>query len=249
VRFIEVNQAHRFFLYVPFTAPHAPFQGPNDLQPQPLPKDSPLRNQGKAPPAVYAAMIERMDEAVGSISAKLQATGLTSNTLVVFTSDNGGTASARNAPLSGLKGSTMEGGIRVPCLMRWPGALPAGVVSEQVGITMDLAASFARVAGVSAPAEQSFDGIDLVTRMAARQPAIPRTLFWRGRRSDNTWWAVREGDLKYVRRKHGNAMKEWLFDLSADIAEQTDLLSSRAGEAERLKGRLARWEDDVRPRR
>jgi N-acetylgalactosamine-6-sulfatase len=249
VRFIEANQGRRFFLYVPFTAPHSPFQGPNDRQPQPLPANSPLWDQGKAPPAVYAAMIERMDQAVGRILATLETNGLASNTLVVFASDNGGTASARNAPLSGLKGSTMEGGIRVPCLLRWPGVLPAGAVSDQVGITMDLTTSFARAAGVSAPPDRPFDGVDLVTPLAARQPPLPRTLFWRGRRGDNTWWAVRDGDLKYVRRAQGGAVTEWLFDLAGDVAERNNLLSERSNDVGRLRSRLAQWENEVRPRR
>jgi N-acetylgalactosamine-6-sulfatase len=249
VRFIEAHQASRFFLYVPFTAPHAPFQGPNDRRSQPLPADSPLWDQGKAPPAVYAAMIERMDDAVERILATIQAAGLMTNTLVVFTSDNGGTASARNAPLSGRKGSTMEGGIRVPCLMRWPGVLPAGVISDQVGITMDLTASFAQVGGVTAPSDRPFDGMDLVSRLAAREPVIPRALCWRSRRGDNAWWAVRDGDLKYVRRKQGNAVTEWLFDLGADIAEWNNQLAVRPTDAQRLRRGLELWETEVQPRR
>jgi N-acetylgalactosamine-6-sulfatase len=190
-----------------------------------------------------------MDAAVGRILATLESSNLASNTLVVFTSDNGGTGSARNAPLSGTKGSTMEGGIRVPCLVRWPGVLSTGVVSEQVGITMDLTASFARVAGVGAPPARPFDGVDLLFRLATRQPSTPRTLFWRGRRGENAWWAVRDGDLKYIRRKQGDGMQEWLFDLAADIAERSNLLAARPAEVQRLKGRLAQWETEVRPSR
>jgi len=197
----------------------------------------------------YTAMIERMDDAVERILATIQAAGLMTNTLVVFTSDNGGTASARNAPLSGRKGSTMEGGIRVPCLMRWPGVLPAGVISDQVGITMDLTASFAQVGGVTAPSDRPFDGMDLVSRLAAREPVIPRALCWRARRGDNAWWAVRDGDLKYVRRKQGNAVTEWLFDLGADIAEWNNQLAVRPTDAQRLRRGLELWETEVQPRR
>ena len=248
-RFIAANAARPFFLYVPFTAPHAPFQGPNDRLPQPLPADSPLMQQGKAPPEVYAAMIARMDEAIGRILAALEAHRLTENTVVVFMSDNGGTGSARNAPLSGIKGSTLEGGIRVPCIARWPGVLPAGVVSQQVGITMDLTASFARIGGAKAPAAQPFDGVDLLAWAAANGPAQPRTLFWRGRRGDNTWWSVRDGDLKLVRRKQGDKVQQWLFDLAADIGEKNDLAAQRPADVERLARLLTAWENDVRPRR
>src|SRR5581483_10315441 len=95
VRFIRDHRDRPFFLYVPFTAPHAPFQGPNDRRPEPLPAESPLWNQGQAPPAVYAAMVERLDQAVGKILGELERLKFDRNTLVVFSSDNGGTASAR----------------------------------------------------------------------------------------------------------------------------------------------------------
>src|SRR5205085_5182932 len=95
VQWLAANRDKPFFLYLPFTAPHAPFQGPNDRCPEPLPVDSPLWNQGQAPPAVYAAMVERLDQAVGKVLAQLERLQLEGNTLVVFSSDNGGTASAR----------------------------------------------------------------------------------------------------------------------------------------------------------
>jgi N-acetylgalactosamine-6-sulfatase len=249
VRFLRANRDRPFFLYVPFTAPHAPFQGPGDGRPDPLPADSPLWKQGKAPPAVYASMVERLDEAVGKVLGELDGLKLAANTLVVFMSDNGGTASARPTPFAGIKGSTFEGGIRVPCVVRWPGVLPARAVTDQVAITMDLSASIARAAGAGPPKGRPFDGIDVLGRLRQGQPLLRRTLFWRARRGDRTWWAVREGSLKYVARQDGGRRVEYLLDLAHDPGEKNNLLARSAEDAARLRRLLAEWEAEVRPRR
>jgi N-acetylgalactosamine-6-sulfatase len=249
VQFLRKNPDKPFFLYVPFTAPHAPFQGPKDNHPQPLPADSPLWKQSKAPPKVYAAMVERMDEAVGKILSELEKGKRDGNTLVIFASDNGGTASARPTPFSGLKGTTFDGGIRVPCIVRWPRVLPEKTVSDQVAITMDLSASIARIAGARPPKDRPFDGIDVLERLEKRQPAEERALFWRGRRGDRTWWAARQGDLKYVARKEGDKKAEYLFDLRRDAGEKNSLLDQRGEDAVRLRRLLAEWEKAVQPRR
>jgi len=222
-----------FFLYVPFTAPHTPYQGPDDKARATLDR----WKQGTADPRVYAAMIERMDQAVGRILDALP-----DNTLVIFTSDNGGTASARPCGLRGIKGSTFEGGIRVPCIVRWPGVLPAGTENATVAATFDLTASIARAAGVT-PA-RPWDGVDI---LGAKAPT--RTLFWRQRRGDNTWRAVRDGSRKYVSQAKGSKLEEYLFDLDRDPGEQTNLLTEQPSEAARLKKLLANWETEVKPPR
>jgi arylsulfatase A-like enzyme len=247
VRFVTANKQRPFFLYVPFTAPHSPFQGPDDGQAKPLAADSPLWNQSKAPPAVYAAMIERMDEGVGKILAALEEQGLTDNTLVIFMSDNGGTRSARPTPFNGFKGSTFEGGVRVPCVVRWPGRLAAGTTTQQVGITMDLTRSLVRIAG--AKSAQAFDGIDVLERLEKKLPPLERTLFWRAKRGEGVWWGVREGSLKYVARTDSNKKQEHLFDLSRDPGEKDNLLAAREADAARLRGLLTAWENEVNPAR
>jgi len=241
--------AKPFFLYLPFTAPHSPFQAPDEEQPAPLPPDSPRWKQGKAPPAVYAAMIERMDEATGRLLAMLEQLSLAKNTLVLFLSDNGGTGSARPHGLRDIKATTFEGGIRVPCIARWPGVLPAGATVSHPALSLDLTASIARAAGVSAPAGRPFDGVDIL-RSAERGEAPPaRALFWRGRRGDRTWRAVREGPLKLVSHVAGERREEFLFDLDRDAGEQTDLLSQRPAAAARLRQLLGAWEAEVKPQR
>ncbi len=249
VRFIEEEGNDPFFLYVAYTSPHAPFQGPDDRQSDPLPLDSRLWKQGQAPPEVYIAMIERMDACIGRILQALEDKGLDGNTLVIFTSDNGGTGSARNAPLSGIKGSTFEGGIRVPGIARWPGHVARGAVSDQVCVTMDFTASIARIAGAEPPEGRAFDGIDVVRLLEGRRPIQRRTLFWRGRRGDRTRCAVRDGDLKYICDRRGDKTTEYLFDLASDVSEKNDLLAARPEDAARLKAMLEDWERQVRPTR
>jgi len=245
LKFIERHADEPFFLYVPYTAPHSPFQGPDDYRPDPLPLDSPLWKQGQAPPDVYVAMIEHMDKCIGRILNVLDEKGLTQDTVVIFSSDNGGTGSARNAPLSKIKGSTFEGGIRVPAVARWPGVIPKGVVSDQVCITMDFSASIVRIAGATVPRGRKFDGLDILKLVEAGRPPRKRTLFWRGRRGDRTWRAVRDGDLKYIRLTDGRRTEEYLFDLKEDVGETRSLLEERPEEVRRLKAMLADWEKQV----
>jgi len=249
IKFIDQHADEPFFLYLPYTSPHAPFQGPGDYQPDPLPLDSPLWNQGKAPPDVYIAMIERMDKCVGRVLKKLDEKGLADNTVVIFSSDNGGTGSARNTPMSRIKGTTFEGGIRVPAMVRWPGVIPKGLVSDQVCITMDFSASIVRIAGAAIPPGRRFDGIDILKLVEAGRSPQKRTLFWRGRRGNQTWRAVRDGDMKYIRRERGGRVEEYLFDLANDVSETRNLLDDQPKEAERLKALLADWEKEVKPTR
>jgi N-acetylgalactosamine-6-sulfatase len=245
-----------FFLYVPFNAPHSPFQGPNDGGQPPLTSDTQIRGSRTK----YVEMVERLDMCVGQILKALDDTGTAKNTLVIFASDNGGPNFSRNEPLSGRKGTTYEGGIRVPCILRWPEALPAGKESSQVGITMDLTASILNVAGTlrvpstgngtgSVPATVPLDGIDIVEHLRQSKVDNPRTLFWRGCRGENTWRGVRDGNLKLVSRQDGAKRQDWLFDLGRDLAEKTDLSESRPAELKRMQALLAKWEIEVKPSR
>lgn len=247
IRFLEREPAGTpFFLYLPFTAPHAPFQGPNDAQTDPLPLDSPLWRQGRAPSEVYIAMIEHMDKRIGDVLATLERLGLEENTVVIFTSDNGGTGSARNAPLSGVKGSTFEGGIRVPAMVRWPGVIPAGTVSDQPCVTFDFTASIARLAGVHPSADKPFEGMDIIRHVAQGRRLVMRTLFWRKPRGNAVWRGLRQGSLKYVSERRDGSVREYLFDLDADVAEKHDLREQRPAEFRRLKATYEAWEKTVR---
>jgi len=158
----------------------------------------------------------------------------------VFTSDNGGEWLSRNAPLFHRKSTLWEGGIRVPALLRWPGRLPAGMVSKQVGITMDLTASILAAAGARPPASYRPDGIDLIPLLEGRR-VVERTLFWRIQNPGRNQRAVRRGRWKYLR----DGTHEFLFDLEQDASEHQDLTATQAAMLPELRKLLAAWEADV----
>ncbi|MCI0357939.1 MAG: sulfatase-like hydrolase/transferase [Planctomycetaceae bacterium] len=234
--FVRKHAREPFFLYVPHLAVHSPFQPPG----RPLPSVT-KANMYDGDRRTYAAMVEKVDEGVGMILAELDRHGLADNTLVVLSSDNGGERYSDNSPLFHHKSTLWEGGIRVPCLMRWPAKLPQGKVTSQVGITMDLAATFAAIAGASPPADRPLDGVNLLPVLTGKQPEMTRTLCWRIDRPGRQQKAVRHGSWKYI--QDGNV--EMLFDLARDIGERRDVLFMHQDVVADLKERLAAWEADV----
>ena len=124
---------------------------------------------------------------VNRILDAIDDSGASKRTLVVFASDHGAPKPGSNTPFTGRKGGLFEGGIRAPCILRWPGHVKPRVVSGQTAITMDLTTSFLRIAGAQTPADWRTDGIDLVRRIEKQQPPMLRTLFWRARRGKRTW--------------------------------------------------------------
>lgn len=239
------HQTTPFFLYVAFTAPHSPFQGPDDDPGHPLPGHSPLWDQAKGPSRTYCRMIERMDRAVGRILDALSEYGFAEDTIVIFTSDNGATPTGSTGGLRGHKGTTWEGGIRVPAIVRWPGRVPAGTVSHQVCITMDWTVSILNICAGGLPAGYRPDGMDIVGLLENGKAPQERTLFWRARRAASTWWAVRNGDWKYVRHRVGERAEEFLFDLCRDPRESNDLLHAHPEIAAQLRGLLESWENEM----
>jgi arylsulfatase A-like enzyme len=243
VDFIRRNRRRPFFLYVAYTAPHAPYQGPGDKRPEPVAESE----YNKGSKNTYAAMVESMDAGVGAILQALEREGAARNTLVVFMSDNGATTLGSNVPFSGNKGNVFEGGIRVPCVAKWPGVLPAGTVSDQPCMTMDFSRSIVQAA--HARPSRPFDGIDILESVAAGGPARSRTLFWRIRRGPWTRKAVRDGDWKYIPLDNGTKGQEYLFDLHAGPQEKNDLISARKETVLKLKRLLEQWEHEVRHNR
>ena len=245
VRFIQHRHNTPFFLYVAYTAPHTPYQGPDDKKLEPVPQ----ADYNKGSRATFAAMVERMDEGIGKIVKALEKCKIADNTLVIFMSDNGANKTGNNSPHSGYKGNLFEGGIHVPCIARWPGVLAKGTVSNQPCMTMDFSRSIVRAAGVGPVKNRPFDGIDILEAVETNQPVRKRTLFWRARRGDRTRKAVRDGSLKYIRLKEGDKISEYLFDLEQDPAEKNNLLDSHGEDVRRLKMLLKNWEEEVKHKR
>jgi arylsulfatase A-like enzyme len=241
IKFIEDHARTPFFLDVSYNAAHWPYQLPDhpstaiDKARHVMPYDENTNTRDE-----YVKIMERADQGVGQIVAALGRAGLANNTLVIFTNDNGGEWLSRNAPFFNRKGSVYEGGIRVPAILRWPGHVPAGAVTKQVGITMDLTATILAAASVPVPAEAKFDGINLVPAIAAGARPTPRMLFWRVTGNANER-AVRDGDWKLL-IDSGRFM---LFDLSKDLGERNDLAASNTAIVRRLFQAIRDWEKNV----
>lgn len=243
VKFVEKNRDRLFFHYLSHPAPHFPWQGPEDADKIIRPKQPEWQ---KGDRETYVAMVERMDEGIGDLLAKLDELDLADRTLVVFSSDNGGHTYSRNAPLCDFKGSLYEGGIRVPCIARWPGVIPPGVTTDQVGITMDWTATFASLAGEGA-AREGDEGIDLMPVLRGEREPVERTLFWRKqpgpkRKQVDHERAVRQGDWKYLEPAEGGSR---LTHLARDIGETGNVIQDYPELATELKRKLDAWQTEV----
>ncbi len=244
VDFIGRRKDRPFFLYVPFSTPHFPFVGPDDDTGRRHPADQ--LTVGTR--ATYVKMLQDMDRSVGRILQAVDDAGVRENTVVVFASDHGAMKPGRNLPLSGWKGGLLEGGLRVPVIARWPGKLKPGAVSGQPATLLDLTRSFLRIGGAGTRGRR-LDGIDIVKHVQDGAADFERTFYWRARRGDRTWRAIRDGNMKYVYKIEGGKAEEWVFDLQADVAEEKNLAATKAGVADSLKAKLVKWEQSVKPRR
>ena len=241
--FIQQRASRPFFLEVAYNATHWPYQRP-DLPEGKRGWDH-YRETGTRED--YIAMLERADQGIGRILDALDRLKLAPNTLVIFTSDNGGEWLSRNLPLFHRKSTLWEGGIRVPLLLRWPARLAAGTISSQVGITMDLTASILAAAGVKPPDSYRPEGIDLVGPLQ-KATAVDRTLFWRMPPAPGavgtppaTQRAVRRGNWKYI----DDRGQYFLFDLRTDPGERHDVAQQHADVVRELRTLVAKWEADV----
>jgi arylsulfatase A-like enzyme len=236
-RIVARRRRRPLFLNLQYNAPHWPWQGPGDP-----PYPDTMQASAGGSPQVFARMMESMDAGVARVLEALHRAGMERDTLVVFTSDNGGERFSHMGPFSARKMTLNEGGIRVASIARWPGVIAPGSQTGQVAVTMDLAATFLALAGGRAPAAAPLDGIDLTPALSGSAGTVPRELFWRISQRRNQK-AVRDGDWKYLWKPDG----EHLYQLADDPGERTDLASAHPAVLRRLKDRLAAWERAVLP--
>ncbi len=232
-----------FFLYLPYTVPHTPLQSPVDYRQKPLTMEG-WRN---ADQGTYRRMIEDFDQEIGNILGKIEEKGFERNTIIFFLSDNGPTSTGSTGIYSGNKGHVFEGGIRVPCIIRWPGKIKSKLTIDQPYITMDITASIVEL--LNAKASRGLDGIDILGFIAEGKSTGNRPLFWRKKRGSHTCRALRSGFWKYIRESDGTNDQEYLFNLKEDPGEKTNLLDDMVSRVKEFRNLYADWEMDVQGER
>ncbi len=223
-----------FFLYLPFSAPHTPFQA--------LREDTSRFSHIEDPrKRIYYAMITQLDDAVGSILKTLDETGEAENTMVIFTSDNGGaiyTGATGNDPLRGGKMSHFEGGISVPLMMRWPGEIEKGSTEDQPVILLDLFNTITSSAGIPLPSDRKMDGVNLLDANAVKS-SENRPLFWRSGYNH----IVQYGNWKLM--LNGKDGKTWLYNIAEDREENNNLAEKEPEILEQLEKIFVEWNKEL----
>ncbi|MEQ9586791.1 MAG: sulfatase-like hydrolase/transferase [Parvibaculaceae bacterium] len=235
IEFINRHHNDPFFLSVHYTAPHWPWQGPDHGS---EPRQNDIHFDGGTP-ETYKSMVLSMDRGIGRIRQTLAELDLTEDTIIVFTSDNGGERYSYQWPLRGTKMDLWEGGIRVPGIVSWPAKITPGTSSDQVILSMDWWPTLMGLTSSAITTQNAdLDGVDLSAQLLGGD-RIERTVFWR------TQWdhAVRSGDKKYLNREG----REYLFDLSRDPMERANLRLKNSSETERIKSLYAEWSAQMQP--
>jgi arylsulfatase A-like enzyme len=223
-----------FLLSLHYTAPHWPWETRDDGEKaKEFGKAYPIYHLDGGNIHVYQRMIHHMDEGIGKVLAALDDEGIAGDTIVVFTSDNGGERFSDSWPLVGGKMDLMEGGIRVPYVVRWPKRIPSGSTTEQLAITMDWVPTFFEAAGTKAPADYPSDGVSLLTQLEKPAAVVDRSLFWRMKHHEQR--AMRTDRWKYLKVDE----HEYLFDVVTDERERANLAKRFP---ERLAEMRAAWQ-------
>jgi arylsulfatase A-like enzyme len=263
VRFIEANKANPFFAYLPFLAPHVPIKAPAGLvekyekkrataAPDAWGEERGNRVRLVQNSAVYAAMIEQLDAAVGRVIDATEKHGVAGQTIVIFTSDNGGLSTAEghptsNVPLRGGKGWLYEGGIRVPWILRAPGITTPGSVCDTPVISNDFFPTLLELAGLPVSSHQSADGLSIVPLLKGGSVSRAAPLFWHYPHYSNQGGppggAVRAGDWKLIEWYEDGGIE--LFNLRDDPAEKTSLAAAQPDKVNELRSKLVAFRSDV----
>ncbi len=230
-----------FLLSLHFTAPHWPWEGPDDEAESRRIRNVFHRDGGTQ--KTYMSMVQSLDSNVGRVLQSLDIQGAAGNTIVVFTSDNGGERFSNTWPFTGMKQELLEGGLRIPAIVRWPGHVAAGSVSDQVMISMDWMPTLLAAAGTQMDPDHPPDGENLLPALAGPRMPHPRKLFWRYKAGAQR--AVRDGDWKYLRI----AGNEFLFDVVKDPRERANLKDRNKDVFDRLKSDWEAWNSPMLPER
>jgi arylsulfatase A-like enzyme len=252
------------YVQLNYTAPHWPWEGPGDAHVgariraeyavQDTPDSYPLCDFHDGSIAKYAEMVEAMDTGIGQVLDAIEARGRSGDTLVVFSSDNGGERWAKMWPFVGEKGDLTEGGIRVPFLIRWPAAIDGDQVCDRPSITMDWTATMLDAAGTDPDPDHPLDGVSLLPYLVDGAPHPERDLCWR----TTSQVAVRRGDMKYLddRRLRPEKLGQWplragdhhlLYDVTVDGRERADLAPHHPGLTAELRAVAERFEAEMLP--
>lgn len=254
VEFIDESKDKPFFLYFAYHVPHTPIQGRKDLVEK---FEQKVRGDAIHKNPEYAAMVASLDQSVGRVLTRLDQYGLTENTVVIFTSDNGGLTQrygrhdgfTENLPLRRGKGSAYEGGVRVPTIVRWPGVTQAGSVCDEPVSTIDYYPTLLDIASASGDKTHNafVDGKSIVPLLQEPTSALNRDLYWHYPHyhagGDSPYSAIRSGTWRLI-EFHEDARVE-LYDLANDIGEQHDLASKMPERARKLQSKLHAWRQQV----
>ena len=240
VKVVETNKNRPFFMYLAYNAPHTPLQATReDFDALSFIPDHATR--------VYAAMIRNLDRNIGRVLQTLKDQGVDDNTLVIFTSDNGGAhyigVDGINAPYRGWKATFFEGGIRVPFFMRWPAAIPKGVKVNSAVNHFDIFATAAAAAGLEVPKDRPIDGVNLLPFAKGKSTGnAHESLFWR----TDSYRVMRTNEWKLQVTERPK--KEWLYHLSVDPTERNNLAAKEPAQLAAMKAQLAAWDkQQVKP--
>jgi arylsulfatase A-like enzyme len=227
-----------FLVSLHFNAPHWPWEAPDDeAESRRLTN---LSHFDGGTQRTYRRMIQQMDLQIGRVLQALDANGVVENTIVVFTSDNGGERYSDTWPLTGRKTELLEGGLRIPAMVRWPACIPSGSVSDQVMISMDWLPTLLAAVGTAPDPDYPSDGIDLLPWLTQSAPPVPRQLYWRYKYADQQ--AARDGDWKYLKILDNT----FLFDVVQDPMERANL-KERRDVYDRLVAQWHEWNATMLP--
>ena len=239
VEIIGRPRSKPFFLSLQYTAPHSPWEGPEDAAINHTQHGARPDGRWRLAARSTPSMMKSMDAGIGRVLKALERAKLERDTLVIFTSDNGGERYSYNWPFSFQKMYLFEGGTRVPAIVRWTGKIPAGQVTEQAAITMDWTATILAVTGTAADPSYPIEGENLLPVCTGERAVHDRALFWRITGFDS----ARVGRWKYLKDEAG----EHLFDLSVDPGEKADRRRDEAATFDRVKQQYLAWSAQMLP--